>query len=69
MARDRHHRTAECLASMVLGAVIAAGKPAVVNLKLQEYLARAEGLLRETDAALLAPRLETLRTDMKPHLH
>jgi adenylate cyclase len=69
MARDRHHRTAECLASMVHGAGIAVGKGAVVNLEAQRYLGRAEDLFRQTGAALLASRLETLRSDMKAHLH
>jgi class 3 adenylate cyclase/tetratricopeptide (TPR) repeat protein len=69
MARDRHHRTAECLASMVYGAGIAIGKGTVVNPEAQQYLARAEDLLRQTDAALLASRLETLRTDMEARLH
>ena len=68
MARDRHHRTAECLASMVHGAGIAVGKRTVVNLEAQEYFGRAEDLFRQTGAVLLAPRLETLRADMKAHL-
>jgi adenylate cyclase len=69
MARDRHHRTAECLASMVYGAGIAVGKRTVVNLEAQEYFGRAEDLFRQTGAVLLAPRLETLRADMKAHLN
>jgi class 3 adenylate cyclase/tetratricopeptide (TPR) repeat protein len=69
MARDRHHRTAECLASMVHGAGIAVGKSTVVNPEAQQYLARAEDLIHETGAALLASRLETLRTDMEARLH
>jgi adenylate cyclase len=69
MARDRHHRTAECLASMVHGAGIAVGKGPVVNLEAQEYFGRAEDLFRQTGAVLLASRLETLRTDMNAHLH
>jgi adenylate cyclase len=68
MARDRHHRTAECLASMVYGAGIAVGKRTVVNLEAQEYFGRAEDLFRQTGAVLLASRLETLRADMKAHL-
>ncbi len=69
MARDRHHRTAECLASMVHGAGIAVGNSTVVNLESQQYLARAEELIRQTGATLLASRLETLRTDMEARLH
>jgi adenylate cyclase len=69
MARARHHRTAECLASMVHGAGIAMGKGTVVNGEAQQYLARAEDLFCQTGAALLAPRLETLRTDMTARLH
>jgi hypothetical protein len=69
MAQDRHHRTAECLASMVYGAGIAIGKGTVVNPEAQQYLARAEDLLRQTDAALLSSRLEILRTDMEARLH
>jgi adenylate cyclase len=69
MARDRHHRTAECLASMVYGAGIAVGKRTVVNLEAQEYFGRAEDLFRQTGAVLLASRLETLRADMKAHLN
>jgi class 3 adenylate cyclase/tetratricopeptide (TPR) repeat protein len=69
MARDRHHRTAECLASMVLGAGIAVGKGTIVNPEAQRYLARAEDLIGQTGAALLAARLETLRTDMEARLH
>lgn len=69
MAQQRHHRTAECLASMVHGAGIAAGKGKVVNLEAEQYLARAEDLIRLTGAALLSSRLETLRTDMKARLH
>jgi class 3 adenylate cyclase/tetratricopeptide (TPR) repeat protein len=68
MARDRHHRTAECLASMVHGVGIAVGKGTVVNLEAQEYFGRAEDLFRQTGAVLLASRLETLRTEMKAHL-
>jgi adenylate cyclase len=69
MARERHHRTAECLASMVHGAGIAVGNGAVVNLEARQYLGRAEELFRQTGAALLAPRLETLRSDMNAKLH
>jgi hypothetical protein len=69
MARDRHHRMAECLASMVHGAGIAVGKGAVVNLEAQQYLARAEDLIGQTGAVLLASRLETLRTDVEARLH
>jgi hypothetical protein len=69
MAQHRHHRRAECLASMVHGAGIAVGKGTVVNLEAQQYLARAEDLIRVTGAALLAFRLEALRTDMKARLN
>jgi class 3 adenylate cyclase/tetratricopeptide (TPR) repeat protein len=69
MAQHRHHRMAECLASMVHGAGIAVGKGTVVNLEAQQYLARAEELIRVTGAALLAFRLEALRTDMKARLN
>jgi tetratricopeptide (TPR) repeat protein len=68
-ARDRHHRMAECLASMVHGAGIAIRNGTVVNPESQQYLARAEDLFSQTGAALLAPRLEMLRTDMKARLH
>jgi hypothetical protein len=54
---------------MVHGAGIAVGKGTVVNLEAQQYLARAEDLIRQTGAALLASRLETLRTDMEARLH
>lgn len=69
MAQHRHHRTAECLATMVHGAGIAVGKGAVVNLEAEQYLARAQDLIRLTGAALLASRLETLRTDMRTRLN
>ena len=65
MARQRHHRLAECLATMVHGAGIALRNGAVVNLEADKYLARAEDLVRVTGAALLASRLETLRTDVR----
>jgi hypothetical protein len=45
------------------------GKGTVVNLEAQQYLGRAEHLFRQTGAALLACRLETLRTDMEARLH
>ena len=69
MARDRHHRIAECLATMVQGAGIAVGNGGVVNPEAQQYLARAEDLIRVTGATLLTARLQTLRTDMETRLH
>jgi class 3 adenylate cyclase/tetratricopeptide (TPR) repeat protein len=69
IARDRHHRAAECLASMVHGAAIAVGKGTIVNPETQRYLALAEDLISQTGAALLASRLETLRTDLEVRLH
>jgi adenylate cyclase len=69
MARDRHHRIAECLATMVQGAGIAIGNGGVVNLEAQQYLARAEDLIRVTGATLLASRLQTLRDDVETRLH
>lgn len=68
MARRRHHRLAECLASMVHGAGIAVINGPVVNLEAEQYLARADDLVRLTGAALLASRLDALRTDMKGRL-
>ena len=68
MARQRHHRLAECLARMVHGAAIAVANGPVVNLLAEQYLARAEDLVRLTGAVLLAPRLEVLRTDMRLRL-
>jgi hypothetical protein len=68
-ARDRRHRTAECLASMVHGAGIAIRTGTVVNPEAQQYVARAEDLFCQTGAVLLASRLEILRTDMKARLH
>jgi hypothetical protein len=68
MARQRHHRLAECLATMVHGAGLALRNGVVVNLEADKYLARAEDLVRVTGAALLASRLETLRTDVKGRL-
>jgi class 3 adenylate cyclase/tetratricopeptide (TPR) repeat protein len=68
MARRRHHRLAECLASMVHGAGIAVMNGPVVNMEAEQYLARAADLVRATGAALLASRLETLRTDMRGRL-
>src|SRR5580704_1940462 len=58
MARDRHHRIAECLATMVQGAGIAVGNGGVVNPEAQQYLARAEDLIRVTGATLLTARLQ-----------
>jgi class 3 adenylate cyclase/tetratricopeptide (TPR) repeat protein len=68
MAQRRHHRLAECLASMVHGAGIAVGKGSIVSLEADKYLARAEELIRLTGAALLASRLEALRTNLKARL-
>ena len=68
MARRRHHRLAECLASMVHGAGIAVMNGPIVNVEAEQYLARADDLVRATGAALLASRLETLRTDMRGRL-
>lgn len=68
MARQRHHRLAECLASMVHGAGIAVTNGPVVNVEAEQYLARAADLVRATGAALLASRLDTLRTDIKGRL-
>jgi class 3 adenylate cyclase/tetratricopeptide (TPR) repeat protein len=68
MARRRHHRLAECLASMVHGAGIAIMNGPVVNVEAEQYLARADDLVRATGAALLASRLDALRTDMRGRL-
>jgi len=68
MARQRHHRLAECLASMVHGAGIAVMNGPVVNVEAEQYLARAADLVRATGAALLGSRLEMLRTDMRGRL-
>jgi hypothetical protein len=68
MARQRNHRLAECLGSMVHGAGIAVMNGPVVNEEAEQYLARAADLVRVTGAALLGSRLEMLRTDMKGRL-
>jgi class 3 adenylate cyclase/tetratricopeptide (TPR) repeat protein len=68
MARQRNHRLAECLGSMVHGAGIAVMNGPVVSEEAEQYLARAADLVRVTGAALLGSRLEMLRTDMKGRL-
>jgi class 3 adenylate cyclase len=65
MARDRRHRTAECLACMVHGAGIAVSKGAQTH----QHLGWAEDLICQTGAVLLASRLGTLRSDMQARLH
>ncbi|WP_422002134.1 ATP-binding protein [Reyranella sp.] len=65
MAHRRHHRLAECLASMIYAAGSAVSNASVVNLEVEQYLARAEDLVRVTGASLLARRLEMLRGDVR----
>jgi class 3 adenylate cyclase len=67
IARDRRHRTAECLACMVHGAGIAVSKGAVA--RAHQHLGWAEDLICQTGAVLLESRLETLRSDMQARLH
>lgn len=68
MARDRRHRTAECLACMVHAAGTALSKGTTTKLGADEYFGRAEDLICQTGAVLLAPRLETLRSDVQARL-
>jgi class 3 adenylate cyclase len=63
IARHRHRRAAECLATMVYAAATAQGNSAVANRKSIEAFERGEELIRLTGAALLTPRLEALRSE------
>jgi len=69
VARERRHRTAECLACMVHGAGIALSKGTFADLEAHQYLGWAEDLISQTSGVLLASRLETLRSDMQARRH
>lgn len=61
IAKQRSRRTAECLATMVYAAAIAAGSSAVVNGEAEDAFMQADELIRLTGAELLTPRLKGLR--------